>query len=127
MLAVTLLLQIVLADCYCDDKLSAKRYQYRGISTPLNWNQDFADRAAAVANPWVGHHDLGDGAGGFVKGQIMAGTEDCDEAIKLWVENEMTSYGSGTCSGGHCKIILDDGFTNVGCAASGGNLVCDFN
>ncbi|KAJ3270149.1 hypothetical protein HDV01_007697 [Terramyces sp. JEL0728] len=116
---------------YCQAELSAKRQQYRGINSPLSWNQDFANRAASVANPWVGHHDLGNGAGGFVGGQIMAGTEDCNYAIQLWVENEMTAWGNGVCkdgeAGGHCRIILNPGYHNVGCAHTGGNAVCDFN
>lgn len=117
----------------CTAELNAKRQQYRGINTPLNWNDAFAQRSLQVANPWVGHWGLGEGPGGFVTGQIEAGpgVSDCSQAVGLWVENEMSS--PGVCAAPvapatttHCSIILDSGATQVGCAQSGNVIVCDF-
>ncbi|KAJ3251051.1 hypothetical protein HK103_002916 [Boothiomyces macroporosus] len=110
----------------CTAQLNQRRLKYRNISTPLIWNQQFANRALQVANPWIGHWGLGAGPGGFVGGQIWAGVSSCDEAMSMWVEGEMSS--PGVCQPGitHCGIILDFGYTIVGCAESGPSIVCNF-
>ena len=118
---------------FCEKEINEKRATFRGITNQLKWNEGFANRAQGSAARWNqvgGHSDIGRGEGGFINGQIMTGgIPNCAQAATAWVEHEFGSQ-RGQCDesarGGHCRIVLDAKFNQMGCNSSGKNFICNF-